>query len=409
MPDPAIPTDGMHERASPTLFAAVGTPVAQRVFALVFCLLLVLPLATRLAGWDNQVQRLEQHDPVPLPSLPHDWAALQAWPQAFDRWLLDRTGLRNAMVFADSAIRVYGLRQSTNDAVVLGRDGWLFHAGDRTFEQLRGEDRFTPEQLDRWIDRMERRREWLAARGIALLFVIVPNKERVYAGELPPSHARVGSVSRPAQLVQRVRERGSPLEVLDLTDTLVAAKREMQVFAKNDTHWSGAGGFRAYQAIMQRLQPMLPSLQPLEAGAMKPVAFTYPAYQLDLLRMLGLGWHGPSETLDYPLLRDEPPWKMEREDAVVDGVPQVRLTSTRADAPSSLWLRDSFSDTIAVYLHATFRSSVLVPHRGLRFDTRLIETERPDVVVYEVVERFLVDELPADAFPGMSSDTNATP
>ena len=389
----------MPERSSAMLFAPIGSPHAQRLFALVFCLLLTLPLATRIAGWDNQVQRLEQREPAPLPRLPHDGAALQAWPQAIDRWLLDGAGLRNAMVFADSAMRVYVLRQSTNDAVVLGREGWLFHAGDRTFEQLRGEDRFTPAQLDRWIVRMEQRRAWLAARSIALLLVIVPNKERVYAELLPATHAQVGPVSRQAQLVQRLRERGSPLELLDLTDTLVAAKRDMQVFAKHDTHWSGSGGFRAYQSIMHRLQAMLPTLQPLGDDAMKPVAFTYPAHQLDLLRMLGLGWHGPSETLDYPLFREEPPWTMRREDVIVDGLAQVRLSSSRPQAPRSLWLRDSFSDTIAVYLNATFRSAVLVPHRGMRFDAGLIEAERPDVVVYEVVERFLVNELPPDTLP----------
>jgi hypothetical protein len=399
MHDSARHSATVHDPIAATMFAPIGTPRAQRAFALVFCVLLALPLATRIAGWDNQVQRLEQHEPARLPPLPRNGAALHAWPQAFDRWLLDGAGLRNAMVFADSAIRVYVLRQSTNDAVVLGREGWLFHAGDRTFEQLRGEDRFTPAQLDRWIDRMEQRRAWLAERGIALLLVVVPNKERVYAELLPATHAQVGPVSRMTQLTERVRERGSPLQVLDLTDILVAAKREMQVFAKNDTHWSGAGGFRAYQAIMRRLQPMLPTLQPLEVGAMKPVAFTYPAYQLDLLRMLGLGWHGPSETLDYPLFREEPPWSMQRKDVVVDGVPQVRLSSSRSGAPSSLWLRDSFSDTIAVYLNATFGSAVLMPHRGMRFDAHLIEAERPDVVVYEVVERFLVDELPPDSLP----------
>lgn len=398
MPDATRPEE-ISRRPNATLFVPVGSVRAQRAFALAFCLLLALPMAMRVAGWDNQVQRLEQREPAPLPPLPRDRAALQAWPQAFDRWLLDGAGLRNAMVFADSALRVYGLRQSTNDAVVLGRDGWLFHAGDRTFEQLRGEDRFTPAQLDRWIDAMERRQAWLAARGIAFLVVVVPNKERVYADMLPASHAVVSPVSRLVQLGQRLGERASPLAVLDLTATLADARRDMQVFARLDTHWSGSGGFRAYQAIMQRLQPMLPALQPLDPAMMRPVAFTYPPHQLDLLRMLGLGWQGPSETLDYPLFREEPAWQMQREDRVVDGVPQVRLSSARPGAPVSLWFRDSFSDTIAVYLNATFRRSVLVPHRGLRFDVALIEAERPDVVVYEVVERFLPDELPPDALP----------
>ena len=382
--------------ATPALFLAIGSARAQRVFAAVFLLLLMLPMATWLAAWDNQVVLLEQRAPVAFPPRPHMREALQAWPQAFDRWLHDRSGLRSALVFAGSWIEVNLLGQSTNPDVVLGRDGWLFYAGDRAFEQLRGRDLFTPAQLDHWIDRMQQRRDWLAARGIAFLIVFVPNKERVYPEFLPASVGEPAAVSRPMQLARRLRERHSDLPLLDLTATLVAAKQRTQVYARYDTHWSGSGAFDGYQAIMQRLQPMLPSLQPLRADQMENVAITYPAHQLDLQRMLGLGWAGHGETLDVPLLRDEPAWQTRREDLQGDGGDRMRLTSTRSEAPTSLWLSDSFAGALAVYLNHTFRRATLVPHRGLRFDRALIEAERPDVVVYEVVERFICNELPPD-------------
>jgi hypothetical protein len=68
--------------------------------------------------------------------------------------------------------------------------------------------------------------------------------------------------------------------------------------------------------------------------------------------------------LDYPLLRGTAPWETRREDATVAGVPHMRLSSTRSTAPTALWLGDSFSDTLAVYLNATFRSVTLVPARA---------------------------------------------
>jgi hypothetical protein len=384
-----------HEIAAPTLFLAIGSTRAQRVFAAIFLLMLMLPMATQLAGWDNQVALLERHEPAAFPHRPQTREALQAWPQAFDRWLLDGTGLRSAMVFAGSFIEVNLLGQSTSPDVLLGRDGWLFHTGDRTFEQLRGIDVFTPTQLDRWIDRMQQRRDWLAARGIAFLIVIVPNKERVYSEFLPTSVVPART-SRPGQIAGRLKERRSDLPLLDLTDTLVAAKRETRVYAKRDTHWTGSGAFRGYLAIMQRLQPMLPSLRPLLAEQMEDIAITYPARDLDLMRMLGLGWAGHGETVDVPLLRDDPPWQTRNESLHVDGEYRMLLTSTRPDAPASLWLRDSFSDALAVYLNHTFRRATLVSHQGLRFDKALIEAEQPDVVVYEVVERFIRSELPPD-------------
>jgi hypothetical protein len=378
------------------LFAPIGSPRAQRVFAAVFVLMLLLPLAGQLGGWNNQVALFERRPMAALPALPRTRDALQAWPQQFDRYLVDRAGFRDVLVFAGSYIDVGIFGHSTNRDVVLGDDGWLFHAGDRTLEQMRGTDIFTPAALDHWIDYLEGQRDWLAARGIPLLVVVVPNKERVYHEHLPASAGALAAVTRLSQIRQRLAERGSTLRLLDLTSALTAAKGDMQVYAKRDTHWSGAGAFRGYRQIMRRLQPLLPNLQPLRAEQMENIAMTYRARELDLMRMLGLGLAGDGETLDYPLFRGTPPWTTTREDSVVQGKRRMRLTSTRANAPSAVWFHDSFSDTLAVYLNSTFSVVTLEEQTGFRFDRTLIDEARPDVVVYEFVERFLAIEPPKD-------------
>jgi len=377
-------------------FAPVGSPRAQRVFAIAFVVLLALPLLGQLAGWNNEVALLERHEPSPFPALPHTRTALQAWPQDVDRWLVDRAGFRSALVLAGSAIEVYLFGHSTNRDVVPGRDGWLFYAGDRTLEQMNGTDVFTQAALDRWIDRFEARRDWLARRGIPFLVVIVPNKERVYHEFLPASAGALAPVTRLTQIRERLTQRGSSLQLLDLTDALLAAKAHTQVYARRDTHWSGAGAFRGYLAIMHALQPALPTLQPLRPEQMDEIDVPYPARELDLLRMLGLGWAGAGETLPYPLPRPTTAWTSRREDSTVDGVARTRLVTTRTDAPNIVWFHDSFSDTLAVYLNATFGTTVLESHGSTRFDKALIDAERPDAVVYELVERFLPVEPAAD-------------
>jgi alginate O-acetyltransferase complex protein AlgJ len=378
------------------LFAPIGTQRAQRVFAAAFVLMLSLPLVGQLAGWDNQVRLLERREPAPFPSLPRTRDALQAWPQQFDRYVVDRAGFRSALVFAGSYLDAKLFRHSANDDVVFGDDGWLFYAGNRTLEQMRGTDLFAPAALDRWIDFMEQQRDWLAARHVPLLIVVVPNKERVYHEHLPASAGALAPVTRLAQIRHRLAERGSTLHLLDLTDALVAAKDDGQIYARRDTHWSGLGAFVGYLEIMRRLQPLLPQLDPLRAEQMDNVAITYPAHDLDLMRMLGLGLAGEGETLDYPLLHGTPGWTTAREDSVVDGRRRMRLTSTRAHAPSAVWFHDSFSDSLAVYLNSTFSTVTLEEQAGFRFDHALIEAAKPDVVVYEFVERFLTIEAPND-------------
>ncbi|MEO5626412.1 MAG: hypothetical protein ABIQ70_10435 [Dokdonella sp.] len=379
-----------------TLFAPIGSSRAQRVFAAAFLLMLVLPLAGQLAGWNNQIQLLERREPAVFPFLPQTRDALQAWPQQFDRYLIDRAGFRSALVFAGSCIETRFFRRSTSEKVVLGNDGWLFYTGDHTLEQMRGTDLFTPTALDRWIDSMETQRDWLAARGVPLLMVAVPNKERVYHEHLPPLAGALAPITRLTQIEHRLADRQSTLQLLDLTDALVAAKDDGQMYARRDTHWSGLGAFVGYLEIMRRLQPLLPQLDPLRPEQMDAVAITYPAHDLDLMRMLGLGFAGTGETLDYPLFRGTPTWTTAREDSIVDGKRRMRLTSTRDHAPTAVWFHDSFSDTLAVYLNSTFSTVTLEEQAGFRFDRALIEQAKPDVVVYEFVERFLTIEPPKD-------------
>lgn len=378
----------------PTLFAPIGSPRAQRVFAAVFLLMLLLPIAGQLAGWNNQVQLLERREAAAFPALPHTRDALQAWPQQLDRYLIDRAGFRSALVFAGSSIETGLFRHSTSDEVVIGADGWLFYTGDRTLQQMRGTDLFTPTALDRWIDNMETQRECLAARSVPLLIVVVPNKERVYHEYLPRSAGALAPVTRLAQIERRLAERKSTLQLLDLTDALVAAKDDGQIYARRDTHWSGLGAFVGYLEIMRRLQPLLPQLDPLRPEQMDAVAITYPAHDLDLVRMLGLGFAGAGETLDYPLFHGTPAWTTTREDSSVDARRRLRLTSTRTQAPSAVWFHDSFSDSLAVYLNSTFSTVTMEEQSGFHFDRALIEQARPDVVVYEFVERFLSIEPP---------------
>ncbi|MEO5558562.1 MAG: hypothetical protein ABIO49_02340, partial [Dokdonella sp.] len=65
-------------------------------------------------------------------------------------------------------------------------------------------------------------------------------------------------------------------------------------------------------------------------------------------------------------------------------------------APTAVWFHDSFSDTLAVYLNSTFSTVTMEEQAGFRFDRALIEQAKPDVVVYEFVERFLTIDPPKE-------------
>lgn len=69
--------------------------------------------------------------------------------------------------------------------------------------------------------------------------------------------------SRLDQIKRRLAERGSPLTFMDLTPDLVAAKKDMKVYLKADTHWTVEAAFTvAYTRIMDWIKAAKPNLAP---------------------------------------------------------------------------------------------------------------------------------------------------
>jgi alginate O-acetyltransferase complex protein AlgJ len=100
----------------------------------------------------------------------------------------------------------------------------------------------------------------LAARHIALLVVVVPDKSRIES-------AHLGHLQRPPALEPRARDWAARLEaagvpVLDLAPVLAGASPSPtpapspSPFLRTDTHWSEHGSWLAAQAVARRLKDM---------------------------------------------------------------------------------------------------------------------------------------------------------
>jgi alginate O-acetyltransferase complex protein AlgJ len=96
-------------------------------------------------------------------------------------------------------------------------------------------------------------RQRLAADGIQLLVVVVPDKSRIAA-------AHLGTLHRPAAFDDRVKQWTDPLaqagvNVLDLSAALATLQRQGEpAFLRTDSHWTEAGAETAAALVAQRIQ-----------------------------------------------------------------------------------------------------------------------------------------------------------
>jgi hypothetical protein len=368
-------------------------PSSERLANLATCVLfaaaLALPPLRTLVDAGRADTRGENRRAAALPTLPRDRRALAEFPARFERFYADAFGFRRTLLRWNSIVRTRWLGVSPSERVAIGQDGWLYYAGGGALEDDEGLRPFGPEELDGWQRALEARREWLAAHGIHHLVVIAPNTQSVYPEYLPRAHGDVGRPSRLDQLMERVRA-GSPLDVIDLRETLRQARTRERVYQRTDSHWNDRGAFAAYQRIMQRVSGWYPAATPFARDAFEDIVEEGPGG--DLARMIGLVDAYREEEL---ALRPRLPRRARRAEtgflrSHLDGPGRPRAFEVDdSTLPRAVMLHDSFGRALIPFLSEHFRRILYLPGHDLA--PRVIEREGPDLVIEELVERRLLE------------------
>lgn len=276
--------------------------------------------------------------------------------------------------------RISGLVRSSQ--VALADNGWLFYLtrqdGD-TIEDYRGEARYPSYEAELLQERISALRNYLAGRGIAFAFVVVPNKENVYPEFVPPRFRRVSSVSRADDLLSRLRETPD-LPIADPKPALLRHKSGGLVYYEYDSHWNRAGAYIGVQTVLAVLGR--PSV-PIERRNVVPGGKPY--VQGDLTSLLGIPSIASRISSEY----------------TVEGVPLIRPDRTvwrqlgSAENPGSrtpdslLILGDSFKTEFAPPFLEEFRRVSDVHWDECSDFPSLLDRIQPDAVVLEFVERYL--------------------
>ncbi|TFG88736.1 MAG: hypothetical protein E4H17_01900, partial [Gemmatimonadales bacterium] len=280
-------------------------------------------------------------------------------------------GLRGNLIRWDTVVRLKLLHASPVSKLVFGSSGWIFYDSDKvpdgvTMLDFRGLAPFTPGDLVAVRSSLERQTRWCRERGIACVFIVVPNKETIYPEYLPKSVRRFVPRTRLDQVVEVIGA-DSTIMLIDLRGPLLRAKNRCPypLYSRGGTHWNQLGAFYAYQAVLARLSRFFPRLRP----------------------------HGLD---DFDVVVDrnssDDHWLGLRENVSCRFNLKQGNSRSRADAEIGkvVVIYDSSWDVLEPFLSLHIRR-VVQEHVDLSRDRSrpLIERERPDLVVYEMTERYL--------------------
>lgn len=350
------------------------------LWALFFLVGICLPLVDEMTGFDPTPASTENRFLAELPALPRGRAAVQEFPSRFEAYHRDHFGLRNTLLRWNRRLRLRLLGVSPVDKVMIGHDGWLFLTSNQALDYQRAAP-FSAADLELWAQALTEQQRRLASRGILFLFVLAPNKHSLYPEVLPPRGRAVWTSSRADQLLEHLR-RQTDLEVVDLRTILAAAKAQERVFYKLDTHWNDYGNYLAYQAVIERLAERLPRV-----GPPSPIA-DYERRQRrvstgDLARMLGLEGEVYEMSVFLHPRRRRPRVKKAPAPTIDTAVAYQRS----GNGVRALMVGDSFGIRMLPRMAEHFARLVYIP--GQHVPGAILDDERPDVVILELVERHL--------------------
>ncbi len=358
-------------------------PWAERMLiALAACALLIPGLGT-VAGLDAEVPRDTPAAVAPVTSLAD--AA-----RRFER----RFAFRPRLVRWQAALRYRLLGVSPLPTVLAGRDGWWYYADDGALEDAGNTPPFSAAELDHWRTTLQRTADWLAARGIAYVFVVAPGKPAIYPEYLPAALHRRAGPSRADQLVAMLRAR-TTVPVVDLAPALLAARTHARIYHRTDSHWNDLGAAIAYREILTAVRAQAPDV---------PAAAPAEAFRVDSREVPGLDLAEMTGLTDLIVERDLTlvPRAPRRARVIepANPLPQFadgRLVTAIDDAtlPRAVIYRDSFGSALVPFLAEHFSRAVFLWEYDVMPAT--VRAERPRVVIQEWAGRRLHTQAPYDA------------
>jgi hypothetical protein len=203
--------------------------------------------------------------------------------------------------------------------------------------------------------------------------VIAPDKHSIYPEFLPDTIRKERPQSQQDQLIEYLGKKAAHFQIVDLREPLRRAKSLFPVYYMTDTHWNIYGGYIVYREIMHRLSPHFSDLKPISVepqdiilGKNSVIRASDDKYG-DLAEMLSLGGMLSDVTVRYG-----------------GDIPIILSTRHR----KAVIFHDSFLGEPLFDLLSLHFKIINREHERGKFEYELIEKEKPDVVMLEIVERF---------------------
>lgn len=362
-------------------------------FAFVFSLMLALPIV--FADFDGgKTSRGENRVLAAMPSLSDMTRHPADFITSFDAWFSDNIGFRSDMIGLYKhldRLETQGQYTDGQYTCLIGEEGHHFFAGvtGEMIPKFQGKPILTDPELHALLSGLTDIKDYLDGKNIAFIVMFCTDKETVYPEYYPKSIIRGPNPAQLDAITKRIQECSS-IDIFNTRERLVTEKSEYLLYDKdgdpksNLSHYNEIGAFFAYNELMKHIQFYFPDIS---SFTIDDVVVTYDDN--------GIPDVSPKHEKFYKKL---PP-------SFFDNSRLRRRNWTAAyenddgALPTILVMRDSYAkyaenhyehDTfLSKWLPNHFRKTILCHFGDIQYLEDCVELYKPNIVVFESVERQL--------------------
>ncbi|MFZ4520881.1 MAG: alginate O-acetyltransferase AlgX-related protein [Bacteroidales bacterium] len=266
--------------------------------------------------------------------------------------------------------------------VVYGREGWLFLGDDnsKVISESKGLINFTDKELNKILINMLNVNEYCRQRNIQFYMAFAPDKSDIYGNLLP-----IFKTDRPTKLDQVTSCLSkSGIKIINLGRDFGKYK-DRRLYLKTNSHWNQFGMFIGYQSLMKEIQFDFSKVTILNIEQF--VLDTIQKDEEDLTRMISLK-RIDQEVLLTPKYRSISSVEKNKITIPKGYTLNPKLFEHRFSKLNrnykALVFHDSFFEFISKFMKENFKESVFLYSS---FNYRLIDDEKPDIIIYELAGR----------------------
>ncbi|SRR6266542_3181403 len=267
---------------------------------------------------------------------------------------------------------------------MVGKDGWLFYSGDFSVNDYQKTAPVAVNRLKELAKILNLLDERTSQYGGTLLVVIPPDKNTIYPQYMPDQLPVIGQTSRLDQLMEYLRK-NTKIDVLDLRPVLADVSRSSQIYYKADAHWNCLGAYYASHEIISEISKLHPEIQTHSLADFQ-IGSTLDT-SLDISTAMGLGLREETVTLTPKFTTGSITHALYKENELI----QVAVNS-QAGLPNAIILHDSFyNECLDQFLEPQFDKTISTHYATALLSDylKLIDTEKPNIVIIEFAERHI--------------------